>query len=488
MRRIAALLFLLFGLLALYPAESHAAEPPALYLNGDPIGQGSSPRVVNNFTMVPIRVIAEDIGYSVDWTPGTDKVRISNGVSLIELTFGKDAALVDGVERPLGAPSFVDRGVTYVPLRFVGEQLGLKVYWDPYSKSVFLHQPRPAEPELPAAPEPPGEEEGEAEGDEGIGTEDGEVVQPVEVPRTVPADALGIVKDIRFDGRLSVEVPYEGVLTPNEPFWSGTKLVIDIPHASLSPEMMADLAARKASQGEVIIDIQAFERIRYSYYSNNPSTVRIVFDLKSRLDYSVSLEEGALYVDFASLELPPDARKYKVVIDAGHGGEDPGAPSVTGHWEKTFNLAVARKVYKLLEEDSEITPYMTRSDDAYIGLYERAGIANELGADLFVSIHANRFESWVSGVETYYNRADSLRLAEVLHKHMLKATGLPDRGVRKANFVVIRETTMPAVLLESGYLSNQKDAKLLFTESVQDRIAAEIVAGIKEYLTTYGGK
>jgi N-acetylmuramoyl-L-alanine amidase len=486
MKRFVALLFLLFGLLALYPAESHAAEPPSLYLNGDPIGQGSSPRVVNNFTMVPLRVIAEDIGYTVDWTPGTDNVRISNGISLIELTFGKDTALVDGTVRPLGVPTFVDKGVTYVPLRFVGEQLGLKVYWDPYTKSVFLHQPKPAEPEPPAEPEAPAEEE--AEDVEGIGTEDGEVVQP-DVPWTVPADAAGVVKDIRFNGLRSIEVPYEGVLTPNEPFWSGTKLVIDIPRASLSPEIMADLAARKASQGELIIDIQAFERVRYSYYSNNPSTVRIVFDLKARLDYSVSLEEGVLYVDFASLEMPPEeARKYKVVIDAGHGGEDPGAPSVTGHWEKAFNLAVARKVYKLLELDGEITPYMTRSDDTYIGLYERAAIANGLGADLFISIHANRYTSSISGVETYYNRPESLKLAEVLHKHMLRATGLPDRGVRKANFVVIRETTMPAVLLESGYLSNQKDAKLLFTESVQDRIAAEIVAGIKEYLTAYGGK
>jgi len=479
MKRIVALLSLLFALIALYPAESHAAEPPSLYMNGERIAEGASPRVVNNFTMVPIRVIAEDIGYTVDWTAGTDQVRISNGGSLIELTFDKDTALVDGRELKLGAAAFVDKGVTYVPLRFVGEQLGLQVYWDSYSKSVFLYNPQSANPD-----------EGDADGDEGIGTEDGEIKEPGGEMPAVPEDALAVVKEIQFDGARRVTVLFEGSMTPNEPFWSGTKLVIDMPYASLSPEIMADLAARKASQAELITDTRALERVRYSYYSSHPSTVRVVFDLKVRQDYEITLEEGALHVDFVLEELPAadPNKKYKVVIDAGHGGEDPGAPSVTGDWEKTFNLAVARKVYKLLEQDSQITPYMTRSDDTYIGLYERAGYANDLGADLFISIHANRYTSSVSGVETYYNRAESLKLAEVLHRHLVKATGLPDRNVRKASFVVIRETRMPAVLLECGYLSNEKDAKLLFTESVQDRIAEEIVAGIKEYLTAYGGK
>ena len=493
MKRIGVLLFLLFATFVLHPAESHAAEPPSLYLDGERIGEGAGPRIVNDFTMVPVRVIAEEIGYDVLWNHDTKQVRVSNGESVIELTVGRDTALVDGAETPLGAPAFVEGGVTYVPLRFVGEHLGLAVYWDKNTRSVYLEKPRTAAP--PAAEEPPA--------DEGIGTEDGEVVDPgAPMPAlpvdAVPADARAVVKEVRFDGMRSVAVLFEGNAVPNEPFWSGTKLVIDIPYAALSPEIMAKLSAQNTSQAELYIDLKALERVRYAYYSNNPSTVRVVFDLKAKPDYAVMLEEGALYVEFASLELPDEpaeqpaaqpSKTYKVVIDAGHGGEDPGAPSVTGDWEKAFNLAVARKVYKLLERDDRITPYMTRSEDVYVGLYERAGFANDLGADLFISIHANRFtKSSVSGVETYYNRADSLKLAEVMHKHLLKATGIADRGVRKANFVVIRETKMPAVLLECGYLSNAGDAKLLYTESVQDRIAAEIVAGIKEYLTAYGGK
>jgi N-acetylmuramoyl-L-alanine amidase len=501
MKKIGALLFLLIALCAFHPAESRAADSPgpSIYLDGARIGESAEPRIVSGHTMVPVRVIAEEIGYDVQWIGDTKQVRISNGVSLIVLTVDQDRAVVDGADRTLTRPPYIDKGVTYVPLRFVGEQLGLKVRWDQGTKTVFLERPAP--------PEPPAEEN--PEGGEGIGADDGEGngtgdesgvfpdAPQVPMPSEVPADARAVVKDIRYDGWTGVSVLYEGDAEPNEPFWTGTKLVIDIPYAALSPEIMAKLVAQKASQAEITIDFKTLERIRYSYYSNNPSTVRVVFDLKARQDYELVREDGALHVIFASLDPPPetetperDAQKiFKVVIDAGHGGTDPGAPSVNGRHEKEFNLAVALKVYRLLEQDEQIAPYLTRSEDVFVDLYERARIANELGADLFISIHANRYtKSSITGVETYYHRADSRTLAEVMHRHLLKATGIADRGVRTASFVVIRETKMPAVLLECGYLSNANDAELLYTESVQDRIAAEIVAGIKEYLTAYGGK
>ncbi|OUM96730.1 MAG: hypothetical protein A9Z00_03880 [Thermobacillus sp. ZCTH02-B1] len=494
MKKVGALLFVLFALCVFHPAESRAAVSPSIYLDGARIGEGAEPRIVSGFTMVPVRLIAEEIGYDVLWVHETKQVRISNGFALIELTVDRDAAVVNGEEQPLARPPLIDKGVTFVPLRFVGEQLGLTVRWDQGTKSVFLE--RPASPEPPAAENPPaGEGIGAGDG-EGNGTGDGEGASPDDghppLPPEVPADARAVVKEIRYDGWTGVSVLYEGDAEPNEPFWSGTKLVIDIPYASLSPDIMAKLAAQKASQAEIAVDFKAFERIRYSYYSNNPSTVRVVFDLKARLDYEILREEGALHVVFASLDPPPETerpQKFKVVIDAGHGGKDPGAPSVNGRYEKEFNLAVALKVYKLLEQDELVTPYLTRSEDVFVDLYERARYANRIGADLFISIHANRItKSSVTGVETYYNRPESKTLADVMHRRLLKATGLADRSVRTANFVVIRETTMPAVLLECGYLSNANDAKLLFTESVQDRIAAEIVAGIKEYLTAYGGK
>lgn len=146
-------------------------------------------------------------------------------------------------------------------------------------------------------------------------------------------------------------------------------------------------------------------------------------------------------------------------------------------------MAMALKVGKILEQDSNFEVVLTRSDDTFLELKERAKIANDLKADVFVSIHANSAgSSAATGSETYYQREASKTLANVMHKHLVQATGLKDRGVRYGNFHVIRETKMPAVLLEVGYLSNKNDEAALFSESFQQRVAQGIADGIKEYL------
>lgn len=513
MKKFFTLMLLMSFAYMLLPGAGQAAPVvPKLYLNGKVVQSDAQPRVVNQFTLVPLRLVAEQLGYEVKWDKKTKQVSINNSDTEILLTVNDSRAVVNGSHMKLDVPALADKGTTYVPLRFVGENLGLDVYWDKPTRSVHLFGNTdtgiptdngggaPAVP--PAAggdtpieavpvtnpPEPVAEPNAPAE----------EPAGPAVEPE-FPDDALAAVKGLSFDGAGRITVDYEGQLTPNEPFWSGTKLVIDIPNAALSPEMSAELKAQGLAQGEIIVDTLALQKIRYSYYSDKPSTVRIVLDLAIQTEYAVSGSDGQYYIDVVMSGdmptpplpglpgLPVDAdangnKIYKVVIDAGHGGKDPGAPSVTGQWEKQFNLSVALKVQKLLENEQRIRPYLTRSTDVFIELNDRAKLPNELQADLFISIHANRYTSNATGTETYYNRADSKAFADVMHKNLVQATGLPDRNVRQAGFLVIRKTTMPAVLLEAGYLSNSRDAKALFTESVQDRIAAGIVAGIKEQL------
>lgn len=175
---------------------------------------------------------------------------------------------------------------------------------------------------------------------------------------------------------------------------------------------------------------------------------------------------------------------YKVVIDAGHGGEDVGATGASGQYEKNFTLSVAKKVSKLLEQNPHIQVYMTRSDDSFISQESRHRpiYANDLNADLFLSIHANTFtDSSVSGTETFYYHPYSLKFAEIMQKNLVQATGFKDRGVKKEDLFVIKDTTMPAVLLEIGYLTNPQDESQMWTEDFQDRVATAIVDGIKEY-------
>lgn len=180
-----------------------------------------------------------------------------------------------------------------------------------------------------------------------------------------------------------------------------------------------------------------------------------------------------------------NAPVYKVVIDPGHGGTDQGAAGASGENEKDFTLQLSHKVKELIQEEPRIEVYMTRTDDRFLSSVdrERPEMANQLDADLFISIHGNTYtDPDVSGTETYYYRKESFKLAKILHKHVAEATGFRDRGVKKEDFFVIKDTKMPAVLLEVGYLTNPRDEAQMFTDDFQYRIAASIREGMKEYL------
>lgn len=171
-----------------------------------------------------------------------------------------------------------------------------------------------------------------------------------------------------------------------------------------------------------------------------------------------------------------------VVLDPGHGGKDPGASGPSKKKEKDFVLSMALKVEEILKTIPGITVSLTRRTDVYIGLSDRAKVANRMKADFFVSFHANSFLSTSHGSETFYKKDNSKSAAQVLNKAMVGASGLFDRGVKYGNFAVIRETVMPSVLLEVGFISNPEEEKLLFDPAFQDRVSLGIARGICEYV------
>lgn len=176
-------------------------------------------------------------------------------------------------------------------------------------------------------------------------------------------------------------------------------------------------------------------------------------------------------------------KKQLLDIDAGHGGTDPGAIGVTGKKEKDFALTMALKIEERLKSDKKVTPVLTRSNDTFVELKERVKIAKKQKVDGFISIHANstgRVGS-ATGTETLYTREESKPLANIIHKHLIAATGFADRGVKYQNIHVTRETNMPAILLEVGFINHPEDEKKLFDPAFQDRVADAIVAGIYEY-------
>ncbi|MDX8044383.1 N-acetylmuramoyl-L-alanine amidase [Gracilibacillus sp. S3-1-1] len=175
----------------------------------------------------------------------------------------------------------------------------------------------------------------------------------------------------------------------------------------------------------------------------------------------------------------------KVVIDPGHGGDDPGAIGASGSYEKDFTLSLSNKIVELLQTDPRLEVFMTREGDQFLSTEtrERPMIANDLGADLFISIHANTYDTpTITGTETFYYNDYSESLAAIIHRHVVQATGYDDRGVKQANYFVLADTNMPAILIEVGYLTNPEQEQEMLTDAFQQNVAEAIVEGINEYI------
>lgn len=172
-----------------------------------------------------------------------------------------------------------------------------------------------------------------------------------------------------------------------------------------------------------------------------------------------------------------------VAIDPGHGGRDPGAIGIGGLREKDVVSSIAYEVAEILEQ-SGVRVILTRADDREIDLDPRVQIAERAGANLFVSIHANAISLErpdVNGLETYYYQTGN-RLAQVIHQSILRALNMPDRGVRQARFYVIRNTSMPAVLVETGFVTGAQDAQNFNNPAWRQQMSQAIAAGIMQYV------
>ncbi|MFA5356199.1 MAG: N-acetylmuramoyl-L-alanine amidase [Candidatus Omnitrophota bacterium] len=271
----------------------------------------------------------------------------------------------------------------------------------------------------------------------------------------------------------------------------------------------------------------------------------LVDDAPEYLSYPVDIYQGAVVVPYRFKEqvldrlfkgyrpqrtaatCAPAVRIRKVVIDAGHGGKDPGAIGRNGLKEKDVNLDIAKRLSKMLKAEG-IDVVMTRSSDIFVSLARRVSIANSSGADLFISVHANaNHVRSLKGLEVYYvspkaddskralycaqnanlglksssfastpslnlrailwdmihtsNRAESVKLARGICHSVDSSVNIRIIGVKSANFYVLKGVRMPAILVETGFLSNYQEEKLLRNSYYRQQIAEGICEGVKIY-------
>lgn len=179
----------------------------------------------------------------------------------------------------------------------------------------------------------------------------------------------------------------------------------------------------------------------------------------------------------------------KIMLDAGHGYNTPGKRTPDGMREFEFNSVVAAYAKKFLEGYQNVTVYFAHdaSGKRDVPLQERTDNANRLKVNVYVSVHANAYgQGWntANGIETYVHPiipAETRAIATKIHNQLISKTRMTNRGVKNANFHVLRETDMNAVLVECGFMTNQSDASKLKSDAYRKLCAEAIVAGLVEY-------
>ncbi len=390
----------------------------------------------------------------------------------------------------------------------------------------------------PATSSAIGNQESAADSSAGAGTADSSKPARINgIRHWSSADSSTVVLD------LEDQVQYEAHRLSNP-----DRIYFDLHDTRLSPEM----AGKSIDIGDALL-----ARVRVA--QPNPGLTRVVLETKGSPTYSVSMETNPYrlvvqvtkpgsspksQIDLfpgaqqpkVAIVVPPPSRedlqlkakvpRLRIVVDAGHGGWDLGTVGKHGLLEKDVVLEIAQRLGKLLETRLGAEVILTRDDDTYIPLDERAGIANQAQADLFVSVHANYSDlPSARGVETYYTNffsspnakevetrqvsskqrvtglsaADlherieqSRRLAASVQRSLygnlaVQNPGLRDRGVKEASYVVLTETAMPGILAEVSFVSSPADEQRLRTDGYREQIAEALYKGIARYAATSRG-
>lgn len=302
-------------------------------------------------------------------------------------------------------------------------------------------------------------------------------------------ESIGMTGQTAAEDTQETIVSVAGTIHEEEPEGIGAQLQIELPEAFTADriDVRTDCMRQKVyisfpceiqdyfSMYHVRGSSDGIESLFYSYREGEGT-----LELETNQIYAVKqqLEGNFLYVD---LENPHEAYDKLVVIDAGHGGDLPGA--VQGNvMEKNIDLAIVKEIKKIFDNsDESIGVFYTRLDDSDPTLEQRVGLANALDADLFISIHNNSSGSPINpninGTQVLYRNADtskysSKRFAQICLKQMVSALGSEDVGLLKGDdILIIKKSRMPVALIEVGFMTNPQELAKLNTQAYQAQAA-----------------
>ncbi len=466
-----------------------------LVVNNKRVESALEPIVFNDRALVPVREVFEEVGAKVSYDGNTKTIEVVDDSAYIRMQINDNVAYVNGVKTAIPdsvVPKLISKvggeTKTMVPVRFISETIGLDVEFDGANGAILVESngyvaPTPVPTAVPTpTPEP--------------------TATPVPVPETIT------IKDIRYEnvveGKVAVTVEMDREA-------SYSYFTLDNPD-----RLVVDIQNTRPVGGEetMYVNNGGIKAVRIGV---NPERTRVVIDMDKMVNYGFG-KEGTNLIIYAKAQtsqpvgittlIPelsmsvsaentiaptPEVVQYNkniIVIDAGHGGYDPGAQgTMNGQTinESDLNLQIANKVKGILENNG-FTVVMTRTDDTYKTLIERPQLGNESGSAIFVSIHINSVDGapTANGTEVFYaesNNCDvggvtSSVLARNILNSMIAHMGSTNRGVKTAEHAVTKRSNMPACLAEVGFITNEEELAKMTNEDYQYKVAEGIAQGI----------
>lgn len=445
--------------------EDYPWAPIVLVVDGQTVETEEMPPIIlNGRTLVPAREFFEELGAEVTWDDNAKRVKIVYNDETIMLTINSRTVYIGtnsvSISPADPAPKIIN-DKTMIPVRLVAEGFGFEVEWVNETRTVRITSPEAETVRLTNV---------------AFSSEDDTDVVFIALDEFVNPNIFRM----QDPDRIVIDV-------------YGTKSII--------------------KDGSITAEGQAVKSVRYSQH---PDRFRVVADLKADADYEVlklkngieisiirtgdydfneepteKPEEDFIEIPEEEMDIPNGDGRYVVVVDAGHGGNDPGAvypvgvkdPEVV---EKELTLDIARRLRDNLEE-AGIFVVMTRDYDVYPTLKERVELANNVDADLYISVHINAMDNKdeIDGAQVYYHRDSYFgkKLAKLVHNNILNYTNLSDKKIQDgSSFYVLKHTKMPAILAECGFITNEGDRKYMSTKKGRQAIADAISDGVLEAL------
>ncbi len=463
-----------------------------LYVNDKKPELPLEPIIFNDRALVPVREVFENLGADVVYEDRTKSVNIMYFDNQVTLYIGKNVAYVNGKKFiiPDGVvPKLINKvgqpAKTMVPVRFISESLNIRVEAD--SKAIYIYNGDEEDNESEAVPEVP------ENNNVTVKPDDENVTVPPQMPEE--GDDVGLYeltyKSTDAEVITTVKTTKKAEKIESFTLKSPNRIVVDVYNSVL-----------QINEDNFEVNKNGVSTIRIGHENGR---TRFVFDVDELygIDVNASDSRIEIIINGESEEItviPPvstDNSEKLIVLDAGHGGSDPGAiGTLDGRKvnEKDLTLSIVKKAYEILKNRG-YNVQLTRSKDVYPTLTARAKFANNSNAAIFVSVHINSAASKeATGTEVYYAPLNndksygikSSELAKALQNELIYNLGSRNRGVKSSNHLVTRTSLMPAALVEIGFISNENELEKMVSSEYQDKAAYAIADGIAAVIGKVG--